>query len=44
MDDALFLKLLRQRTTDVVEGRPRSACDLVHVRASTSDLAILSPG
>ncbi len=43
LDDASFVKLLRQRTTDVVEGRPRSACDLVFVGANDKrDLARLS--
>jgi Protein of unknown function (DUF3052). len=29
LDDAGFLSLLRERTSDVVQGRPRRTCDLV---------------
>jgi len=43
LDDASFVKLLRQRTSDVVEGKPRSPCDLVFVGANDKrDLARLS--
>jgi hypothetical protein len=33
LDDASFLKLLRERTGDVVLGKPRRACDIVFVGA-----------
>jgi hypothetical protein len=33
--DAAFVKLLRQRTSDITEGKPRVACDLVFVGADT---------
>ncbi len=33
LDDPLFLKLLRERTTDIVFGKPRSACDIVFMGA-----------
>lgn len=43
LDDAAFLFLLRERTADVVTGKPRAACDLVFVGANRmTDLAILS--
>ena len=43
MDDRSFVKLLRERTGDVVEGKPRSPCDLVFVGANTRrDLARLA--
>lgn len=29
LDDAGFLSLLRERTSDIVQGRPHRACDLV---------------
>jgi hypothetical protein len=29
VDDASFLKLLRERTRDVVSGKPKSPCDIV---------------
>lgn len=29
LDDARFLSLLRERTTDIVKGKPTSPCDLV---------------
>jgi hypothetical protein len=39
LDDPSFMRLLRQRTTDVVIGQPRGKCDLVFVGADdTSDL------
>jgi hypothetical protein len=42
MNDASFLKLLRERTRDVVRGKPKTPCDLVFFGASTmSDLARL---
>ena len=34
IDDAWFVKLLRQRTTDVVVGKPRTPCDLVFMTAT----------
>jgi len=34
MDDASFLKQLRERTTDIVQGKPRTPCDLVFVGAN----------
>jgi hypothetical protein len=34
MDDAWFLKQLRERTTDIVQGKPRTPCDLVFVSAN----------
>jgi len=33
MDDASFVKLLRQRTSDIVVGKPKSPCDLVFMSA-----------
>jgi hypothetical protein len=33
MDDASFVKLLRERTSDVVLGKPRRACDIVFLGA-----------
>jgi hypothetical protein len=39
LDDPAFMKLLRQRTTDIVIGQPRGKCDLVFIGAdSASDL------
>src|SRR6476646_3769722 len=39
MNDAWFVKLLRQRTADIVVGKPKSPCDLVFMSASErSDL------
>ena len=39
LDDAGFISLLRERTTDVVRGRPRKSCDLVFIGArELSDL------
>jgi len=35
LDDSGFIKLLRERTADVVIGKPRSKCDLVFVGADT---------
>ena len=35
LSDAAFVKLLRQRTTDITEGKPGVACDLVFVGADT---------
>jgi hypothetical protein len=43
MEDGSFVKLLRERTRDVVEGKPRSPCDIVFVGATTRrDLARLA--
>ena len=33
LDDPGFVKLLRQRTSDIVKGKPRTPCDLVFVGA-----------
>jgi hypothetical protein len=33
LDDARFLSLLRQRTSDIVKGKPSAPCDLVFVGA-----------
>ena len=33
LDDPAFLKLLRERTSDIVQGRPRQPCDLVFMGA-----------
>jgi hypothetical protein len=33
-DDASFLALLRERTADIVRGRPRQPCDLVFIGAN----------
>jgi hypothetical protein len=42
LDDPSFMKLLRERTTDVVLGKPHSPCDIVFIGASdTRDLARL---
>jgi hypothetical protein len=39
LDDPAFMKILRQRTTDVVVGQPRGKCDLVFIGADgASDL------
>jgi hypothetical protein len=39
LDDQSFMKLLRQRTGDVVVGQPRGKCDLVFIGANeASDL------
>jgi hypothetical protein len=43
MKDPGFISLLKQRTTDVVIGRPRSRCDLIFIKAEKpSDLKRLS--
>ncbi len=43
LDDPPFMKLLRQRTTDVVIGRPRAKCDIVFMGATDAgDLKRLS--
>jgi hypothetical protein len=34
MDDTSFVKLLRQRTTDIVVGKPKSPCDLIFMAAT----------
>ena len=34
LDDPRFLALLRERTSDIVQGRPRKPCDLVFMGAS----------
>lgn len=34
MDDAAFVKMLRERTKDVVQGKPRTPCDIVFVGAA----------
>src|SRR5206468_7698261 len=42
LDDPSFVKLLRERTRDVVEGKPRTPCDLVFLGANDrGDLARL---
>jgi DUF3052 family protein len=33
LDDPAFMKLLRERTTDIVAGKPRTPCDIVFVGA-----------
>jgi hypothetical protein len=35
IDDASFVRLLRERTADIVQGRPKSPCDLVFMTANT---------
>ena len=35
VDDASFMSRLRQRTADVVVGKPRRACDIVFLAADT---------
>jgi hypothetical protein len=35
LEDQGFIKLLRERTSDIVVGKPRSKCDLVFVGADT---------
>jgi hypothetical protein len=35
LDDAGFVSLLRQRTSDLVKGKPRTPCDMVFLGAST---------
>ena len=40
VDDAWFMKLLRERTQDITHGRPKSPCDLVFLGAARrSDLS-----
>jgi len=34
LHDPTFMKLLRERTRDVVEGKPRTPCDIVFVGAN----------
>lgn len=34
IEDASFVRLLRQRTTDIVRGKPRTPCDLVFMAAT----------
>jgi hypothetical protein len=34
VDDPSFMKLLRQRTTDIAKGKPRKPCDLVFMGVS----------
>jgi hypothetical protein len=42
LDDGGFLRLLRERTRDVVKGKPRTPCDLVFLGADDErDLARL---
>ena len=42
IDDAAFMKLLRERTSDIVRGKPRTLCDLVFMAARDKrDLAWL---
>ena len=43
IDDASFLKMLRERTSDIVTGKPRMPCDIVFVGAKDGgDLARLA--
>lgn len=35
IDDPWFVKLLRERTSSIVRGKPRSACDVVFLGAGT---------
>jgi hypothetical protein len=35
IDDGSFMKQLRQRTTDIVKGKPRQPCDIVFLAANT---------
>ena len=43
LDDQGFIKLLRERTADIVAGKPRSKCDLVFMGAdSQADLRKLN--
>jgi len=37
LDDAGFVSLLRQRTSDIVNGKPSSQCDLVFFGADDAD-------
>ena len=42
LDDPSFLRLLRERTPDVVVGRPQSLCDVVLIAVNrTADLGVL---
>jgi hypothetical protein len=42
LDDPSFLKLLRERTADVITGQPRSPCDLVFIAVTElSELTVL---
>ena len=42
LDEPSFLNLLRERTADVVTGRPRSPCDLVFIAVTKlSELTVL---
>jgi hypothetical protein len=42
LDDAWFVKQLRERTADIVRGKPRTPCDLVFMGATKKrDLARL---
>jgi hypothetical protein len=42
IEDASFVKLLRRRTRDVVDGKPGTPCDLVFMGASRkADLDVL---
>jgi hypothetical protein len=34
VDDPSFMKLLRERTTDIVQGKPRTPCDILFMGAS----------
>jgi len=36
LEDPAFIKLLRERTADIVVGKPRSKCDLVFIGADSS--------
>ena len=43
LDDAAFVSLLRQRTSDIVKGKPSSPCDLLFFGADKpADLARLT--
>src|SRR5712691_2212566 len=43
LDDSGFITLLRERTTDIVVGKPRSKCDLVFMGAdAAADLRMLN--
>ena len=42
VDQPWFTKLLRERTRDVVEGKPRTPCDLVFVGAASRAAALES--
>ena len=35
VNDPSFVKLLRQRTSDIVDGKPRTRCDIVFMAANT---------